>query len=1234
MATSPQQAGRLDPTPEIDGGLPLSGRRLLRELWSIDSQEEESAAVEEREESIRPSFQSSVSSARSSIADDQETRMFASLENGISNLDVDFSCTPGSPCIVHAGWLIKRGHNWHTWKRRWFVLTSDAKLEYFKKPNRKKSKGKVDLNDGIVQVQFVDVHHVEHMYAFSITKGFYTLLCSCETGDDADTWVRNLRNVRRHTPPDFEGLDRHVGNFASEATMCALLSSDKASTHPGNSNGWTAQMLRFQRVALSSATGFTPVAASSILNVQTAGAQFEEFSAGTILNFIDVMTQQAVATHRPLFNSSDGTTQDNSTVPFEAILGIRIVLEDRIYLPLQDVFHKHIHDVPTSRIKARLAILRSLPADLLFDASVLATADTDWSDAIATFSALDTASLPTHKMRIFQRAVDLLGPKFVAAPAAYRYMCIHAVVIDLAMQAAILRLVQKHLPFPDLDGPVRLLLDAVTWVANFNPSTSTISSSSVAAVSAPTLPSVVSVNFATSELGIQFATHLPQDRGARVVYVQKNSQANWSTTVQPGLVLVAVNDMFVAASTLLDIIGHIRRATLPKRLLFVADTDVDSFLTTEFYHFLLCSAADRGDFATVRFILDRCPHIDVHGTCKWTPSALTVVGTGRSPILAARAVPDMALHAAVHGGNIDLVRYLLDDIGLDANRRNPPQLATPLHMLVSKIAEIAPLLVSNGAGVDVPDKDGRTPLHVQCRVGSKEGIVTLVGLGASVNGPSAVAWATGATPLMECVRHGDVSLVDFLLLKGARVNHENNDKETALHVAAMHGHVSVMERLVEAGASLTACNRDGWIPVMVWLHHFRRNTNLSCDDFLRGFRCVVADPATMRCNDVWGRYVVHFAATSLDPKTMKGAMEYCLEKGANGHVEDVFGDTAKEYRKHPKDHGVYVPPTSYMKHLNVTLVELGDTTKRWRVQNGKIEDILAYLVADKSTDLSEMMSFVLNFQAYMDMADLLSLFKARFGHHDTKSKLKQAWSAMGVGNLLRDNCCGGVLFLSLLGLLYPQVMGSDTFVECVAAIHGTMPVVNHQIGKLQHFYNLGPPTTLYKDLYQHMTEMYSTKGTEFTVAMTRMSPSTSAFDFARQCTLLTHALFSHIPIRHLLVPKCQDIGFLSARHWFQHVSEVVINSILLEDSPVDRVRVICYFIDVAEICFAAFQNFDTFIAIVYALQSTPIFRLKITFAHVDPVYTEKLRKLQVYTQSGSRTLSGSTNCPSTKKTRL
>ncbi|KAF0687178.1 Aste57867_21034 [Aphanomyces stellatus] len=1159
-----------------------TGREMLRDLWSFDSEQED---VSLDENQIRPSLQSSVSSASfSTTTDDQE-------RTGISNLDVEFTFELGKASIIQQGWLVKRGHNWQTWKKRWFVLTSNGILEYFKKPNLKKSKGKVDINDGIVKIQFVDVHRVAHINAFYVLKGFYALLCSCETSALADEWVRNLRQVRIYRPLDYEGLTHHVDMFPTERATRALLDKSSAGAN------LLVQFGRFQRRVLSSASGYSPATASSILSVQSVGAVLESFSAGTILDYIRKTEQHILEHHRerilPRRPLSPSATEDDGSVSLDETLGVRVVLEDRIFLPIQDIFYKHL-DIPSpTRVASHITTLRALPAASVFEPAVLAVADTDWSDVIATFAALDTVSLPSHKLHVFQRAVDLLGPVFSTSTAAYRYICVHASVENVAAQASILRLAQKRYTLSQLEAPTRALMDAVVWIANFNATSSP-------AVN-PSQASVVSVSFATPEIGIQFLPQFPQERGARVHFVQKNSQANWSAAVQPGLVLLAVNDTFVAVSPLDDITAHIRTAHLPKRLVFMQAAEVDGFLTPTSYHHLLCGAAHRGDLSTVRYILSVCTSLDVHVQCTWRPNVASVAYV-HTP------VEETPLHAAVHGGHIDLVRYLLDELALNPNQLNSDH-AAPLHLLESNIAEIAPLLVSRGALIDAPDKDGRTPLIVQCQAGSREGVVTLVGLGASVR---SVAWATGMTPLLECTKLGFVALVDFLLLKGASVKEVTNERNSALHLAATTGHVDLIERLVQAGASLRQPNREGLIPAMVLL---QKHQSFPSELIMPCLRLLVEDPVTMRCSDMWGRYVVHFA-TALPPKIMKEAMELCLEKGANGHVEDIFGDSAKEYRKHPKEHGEYVAPTNFMRHLHVTLVELEN--KRSRIQNGKIEDILGYLIADKSTNLTEIVSFILSFQAYMDVPELFALFKTKYGHHDAKYTLKHAWSVVAGGSFLRDNHCGGLLFLSLLGVLFPHVVGMETFAECAQVLDSSVAAVQTYMAKFSFYYNLGTPTTLYVDLYQHMIEMYANKQNDRNLPMQRLKPTTSAFDFARQCTLLSHALFCRIPIRQLLSHKSQDVGFLSSSHWHSHVSCLVVNYVLSEATPIERARVFCFFIDVAEISFTAFQNFDTFIAIVSGLQSTPIFRLKITYSHISPAYIEKLQKLRTYTQSGSR----------------
>jgi ankyrin repeat protein len=60
--------------------------------------------------------------------------------------------------------------------------------------------------------------------------------------------------------------------------------------------------------------------------------------------------------------------------------------------------------------------------------------------------------------------------------------------------------------------------------------------------------------------------------------------------------------------------------------------------------------------------------------------------------------------------------------------------------------------------------------------------------------------ATGTTPLIHVARVGDADLIDFLLDRGADINHRNRMGKTALLTAADAGHADIVRQLKAAGA--------------------------------------------------------------------------------------------------------------------------------------------------------------------------------------------------------------------------------------------------------------------------------------------------------------------------------------------------------------------------------------------------------------------------------------------------
>jgi len=131
--------------------------------------------------------------------------------------------------------------------------------------------------------------------------------------------------------------------------------------------------------------------------------------------------------------------------------------------------------------------------------------------------------------------------------------------------------------------------------------------------------------------------------------------------------------------------------------------------------------------------------------------------------------------------SIEMIRFLLDHGAVIDGRDDNG--ATYLHTAVNneEIEEIARLLIERGANVNVPDKDGVTPLF---RVASIKIARLLIERGANVN----AADREGLTPLHMAVLEGlGIDLAKLLVMRGAEVNARNNHGHTPLDLLVVEG---------------------------------------------------------------------------------------------------------------------------------------------------------------------------------------------------------------------------------------------------------------------------------------------------------------------------------------------------------------------------------------------------------------------------------------------------------------
>ena len=121
------------------------------------------------------------------------------------------------------------------------------------------------------------------------------------------------------------------------------------------------------------------------------------------------------------------------------------------------------------------------------------------------------------------------------------------------------------------------------------------------------------------------------------------------------------------------------------------------------------------------------------------------------------------------------------------------------------------LLIAARAALDLPDSDGRTPLHLAASEGSVAAMELLLAACPTLDINATDRWRR--TPLSDALDHGNHEAAGWLKTRGGTT--WNRPTAARLCWAACRGDTAKLEALIRAGANVNAADYDGRSALML-----------------------------------------------------------------------------------------------------------------------------------------------------------------------------------------------------------------------------------------------------------------------------------------------------------------------------------------------------------------------------------------------------------------------------------
>ena len=231
------------------------------------------------------------------------------------------------------------------------------------------------------------------------------------------------------------------------------------------------------------------------------------------------------------------------------------------------------------------------------------------------------------------------------------------------------------------------------------------------------------------------------------------------------------------------------------------------------------------------------------------------------------------LFKAVIKGKLDSVQYLIEKQEFNINQQttkedpknNINKGDTALHIALKNNQEkFAQYLLLKGARYDIKNNLGKSAFIYACENKNKEFLQTILSLDKI---SLSVDEICHGYPLHSACSDGDLSIVQYLIEKGANIEAEDDNRKTPLHFACWKGHLPIVQYLIEKGANIEAITHIQQTP----LHESCYYGHLPIVQYL------IEKGANIEAKDKHQETPLHIASKNSKTDVVK----YLVSRGAN-----------------------------------------------------------------------------------------------------------------------------------------------------------------------------------------------------------------------------------------------------------------------------------------------------------------------------------------------------------------